>query len=388
MKLTKIKILNALPVLGHPRHSKRICMLQQAGFEVEAVAFQREYHSGRSPDCLVKLLGVIDHGRYFVRSLKMLAALPVIRHAIKRNDLVYAFGPDMAFMALLGGLGLGRPVILEIGDIRTLQVAPGLKGYLARVLDRYVANACSLLVATAPGFINDYYREKLGTQTPALIVENKLEFSFTESNSPEVSRRGGEKPLVDGPLRIGYFGVLRCERSWQILEALAESRPQEIEIVVAGYPMDPIDLPERAERKKNIQFIGEYRSPHDLFSLYNKVDIVWACYPFPRPGDLNWRWARTNRFYESCYFQKPMISLAGSGDASEVKRYKIGMVINRGGVGEVVDELCNIKPCDLEFWQDNMKTLPEEVYIYTAEIEELGDSIKCIAKKIAGDGEL
>ena len=81
MNLENTKILSVLPLLGHPRDSKRITMLQQAGFTVEAVAFERDYHTGRMPDCKVESLGRIAHGRYLQRILKMVTALPAMRRA-------------------------------------------------------------------------------------------------------------------------------------------------------------------------------------------------------------------------------------------------------------------------------------------------------------------
>ena len=139
MNLNNIKILSVLPVLGHPRNSKRITMLQQAGFAVEAVAFERDYHTGRMPDCKVQLLGKIAHGHYLRRILKMVIALPKMRRAIRLNNIIYASGADMAFMALLAGFGLDKPVVAEIGDIREIQVSPGLKGRLIRIIDKYFA---------------------------------------------------------------------------------------------------------------------------------------------------------------------------------------------------------------------------------------------------------
>ena len=39
---SKTRILCVLPLVGHPRHAKRIEMLQQAGYEVTAIAFERD----------------------------------------------------------------------------------------------------------------------------------------------------------------------------------------------------------------------------------------------------------------------------------------------------------------------------------------------------------
>ena len=385
MNKINLHILSVLPVLGHPRDSKRITMLQQAGFAVAAVAFERDHHTGRLPDCPVERLGKIAHGRYFQRVFSLVTALPAMRRAIRRNHLVYASGPDMAMIALIAGLGLGKPVILEIGDIRRIQVASGLTGYLTRLLDLYVVNASRLLVATAQGFVDGYYREWLHTKTPALVLENKLEASTTESDHIKISALMEDKPLVDRPLRIGYFGVLRCGWSLQVLEALALSMPSEVVIVMAGYLMSLVDLPERVARISNIEFRGEFRSPQDLPSLYGNVDLIWGCYPSPEDRDPNWHWAqlicRSNRFYESCYFQKPIISLVGSGDGIEVERYKIGMIIHDQSIEKVVDVLSGISPDDLARWQENLSKLPRKVYVYTTEADELKGALEGIVKK-------
>ena len=96
-----------------------------------------------------------------------MASIPSVRRAIKSNDLVYAFGPDMALLCHVSGIGLGRPIILEIGDIREIQTAGGIAGRLMRVVDKYLSNSCHLLVATAHGYIDYYYRQWIKTTTPA-----------------------------------------------------------------------------------------------------------------------------------------------------------------------------------------------------------------------------
>lgn len=382
MNIEKKRILSVLPLLGHPRHSKRISMLQQMGFEVEAVAFERDYHKGRMPDCKVEYLCKIDHGKYLKRFFAMVAALPSTRRAIKRNDIIYASGADMAFMALIAGFGLGKAVVLEVGDIRELQVSSGLKGRIVRKIDKHFVNACSLLVVTTPAFVDIYYRQWLNSSVPAMVIENKLEPAMAgKTISKDTTKPLKGMPLVDRPLRIGYFGLLRCDWSWQVLETLSTvARPNDVEIVVAGYPMKPADLPERTKKLSNVKFLGEFRSPRDLAALYSKVDLVWGCYPYPKSGDWNWRWARTNRFYESCFFQKPIICLAKSGDANEVKRYNIGLTIKDQDVQKVVDTLCSIKHYDLESWKKNMSKLPKKIYVYTTEMDELKSALEGILK--------
>ncbi|RYE49439.1 MAG: hypothetical protein EOP24_03145 [Hyphomicrobiales bacterium] len=355
------RILSLLPVLGHPRDSKRVAMLRKEGFEVEVAAFTRPYHRGRMPEGNVTVLGSLEHGRYLRRAIKMIGAIPALRQKIKNADVVYASGPDLGLFAHVAGLFVGRPVIVEIGDIRKIQVARGFVGLIARTLDRVSTGRAALLVSTAEGFVRDYYRRWLGVQTRAIVIENKLEPGLA---------RGTPNESISSAFTIGYFGVLRCERSWQILEMLAEERP-DVSILVAGIAIGPADLPERAERLPNVRWLGEYRSPDDLQSLYSQIDIVWACYPFPSRGEQNWKWARTNRFYEACHFQKPMIVLAGSGDHEVVDAKQLGLAIGLESVEDDVRTVSQISAADLEKWRLNLRALEPSTYTYLNEARDL-----------------
>lgn len=358
-------------------------MLQNAGFQVEAIAFERKSYKGRMPTCSVEVVGVIEHGRYLKRTIKMMAAVPLVRRAIKSNDVVYASGPDMALFCLASGMGLCRPIILEVGDVRDLQTADGFRGRLIRTVDKYLADSCQLLISTARGFVDVYYRQWVGMTTPALIIENKLESSdVAERNRIRQNPIPQGVPLADRPLRIGYFGLLRCEESWQILTSLAKRRPNDVEIVVAGCPIDPADLPLQAEKYSNVVYKGEYRSPDDLQSLYHGVDLTWVVYP--NRNGWGFRWARTNRFYESCFYQTPMISRSGSADAVEIQRYEVGLIIENNDPERIVDELSNITLEDMNFWRKNIAEIPPEVYLYTIEAERLGKAIRDVADRRIG----
>lgn len=366
-----INVLMIMPVVGDPRETRRILMLQQQKFQIEAIAFRRDYYSGITPNCKISYLCRIANGKYFSRLLKILSILPKVRKAITRNHVVYASGIDMAYMAVLAGMGLKKPVILEVGDILDIQLASGVTGQLMRALDRYFVNKCSLLVATAKGFIEEYYRKMLNTKIPAIIIENKLDTKFSvnllhSDHSPYISH---SNDLAARPLRIGYFGVLRCKWSLLILKALAKALPGKVEIILAGYSMLAEDLHNLGF--PNIRYLGHYKSPQDLPWLYDSVDIVWACYKHKK--DLSW--ARSNRFYESCYFQKPLVARKGSGDAVEIDKYGIGLILDRDNEADIIRTFCSLHPSLVLSWQKNMQLLPKSVYLYTSEYEHLERSI-------------
>ena len=377
MTTSSIRILTVLPVLGQPRDSKRIDMLVSLGFDVSVAAFNRAYHSGRVPSRPTQIIGTISHGKYLQRIGRLITALPKLRRAMRGRDIVYASSPDMALLAMIAGVFMGKKFILEVGDVREIQTAEGLKGRLVRIVDRVLTNRCSLLVVTAVGFLDNYYRNWLRSDVPAIVVENKLEASLTVAR-PEAVRGNlpQGRPFIDRPLRIGYFGLLRCQWTWDVLKAFALKHPKDVEIVMAGYPMEPADIAEQAKSIPNVIYSGEYKSPNDLPRLYGAVDLVWACYKFIGPRDWNLKWARPNRFYESCYFGRPLISRLGSSDSKEVDRLKIGFNIQTHEISDVVAELDSISAEMVEQWRSNSLTLPNSLFIYTNEGEQLKSHIE------------
>ncbi len=368
-----IKILSVLPVLGQPRDSKRIGMLKKLGFEVRVLAFERKYHKGRLPDCEIKSLGKIAHGKYLARILRIIRAIPVLRKSIKACDVVYASGPDMAYMSLFAGLFLKKTLILEVGDIRKIQVNSNMIGIIVRAIDRYFVKKCDLLIVTSPDFYEEYYSKWLKVTIPVVILENKVD-DFTCSLSPIINRS-----IVSSKIKIGYFGLLRCEWTWNVLKRLSEN--DKFQIFIAGYPMISVDFSEEANNNSNIEYFGEYKSPDDLAELYGSVDIVWASYPLQKKHDWNMKWARTNRFYESCFYKKPVICLKNTSDSKRVKHLNIGLVLQSSEVEYIVNKIGEVTEQMLDTWNTNIRSLDESIYIYSEkEMSELKSKIVDLSK--------
>lgn len=185
----------------------------------------------------------------------------------------------------------------------------------------------------------------------------------------------GYRPFIDRPLRIGYFGLLRDYWSWEVLNTLARQYSLKFEVVLAGLPVNLPNINEHIMDCINISYLGEYRSPDDLSNIYEKIDMIWACYPEIKNDDWNLRWGRPNRFYESCFFKKPCFAREGSLFAQDVKRYNIGFLINDVDVQKVVDQMSTITYNDFIAWYKSISQLPKETYLYTNESRILANEI-------------
>ena len=379
-KETAISVLCLLPRLFDARISRRVDMLKQAGFKVEAVAFERHLDAGKAPGCPVTLLGRIHHGGYAARLAKLLAAVGETRRAVRRNDLLYAFNADMALLALLAKQGLNRPLVQETADILNLQVADGW-GAAVRAVERRIVARCSLLVLTTAGYAS-YYRRWLGVQTPALVVENKLPAAFAaqvrEANPPSL----GEAPAEGRPLRIGWFGILREPWNLRLLDALTRAAPQRFSAVLAGYfdlSMRKAGVNEDSFKQvvdnPNIEYRGRYSSPDDLPALYQSVDLVLDCYQPSIPVC----WSQTNKYYEACLFGKPLIARSGCSDAEQIERHGIGLVIQGSSVDEAAKQISNQSTENWLQWRRNLHRLPPKIYSLIDEANTLAEALRAVA---------
>ena len=368
------KILCLLPSMVDTRVARRIDMLKRGGFEVEAAAFERHQCTGRAPDCPIRRLGRIPPRRYWSRIPRLLRAAPQVREAIRRNDIVFAFSPDLAGLALVAGAGLNRPMALEVADIYGVQVAPGWPGRAVRWLERRAVRHCRLLSLTSEGY-RAYYRDWLGADAPIIIMENKLDPEFVRSVNGATSHPPADAPAAGRPLRIGWFGRLRDEWTLQVLDELTRAAPARFAAVLSGAASPYVkDFSQRVADNPGLIYRGPFESyPESLPELYGGVDLVMNCYPPEIPSG----WAQHNRYYEACLFGRPLIARAGCYDAAEVRRRDVGMVIDAARPAEAAAIIAAVKPDDLARWRRNAAALAPQVY---AAIEEPDVLLKALSE--------
>ena len=331
---------------------------------------------GGRPQCPVDRLGRIPPRRYWSRIPRLLRAAPKVRAAIRRNDVVFAFSPDLACLSLIAGAGLKRPLALEVADIYDLQVSEGWGGAAVRALERYAVRRCGLLSLTSEGY-RAYYRDWLGADAPIIIMENKLDPEFVQSLNGSVRPAPEGEPLAERPLRIGWFGRLRDEWTLQVLDRLTRAAPGRFAAVLSGAPSPYIkDFTQRIADNPGLEYRGAFRDyPDDLPELYGGVDMVMGCYPPEIPSG----WAQHNRYYEACLFRRPLIARAGCYDADEVRRRGVGLVIDADCPAAAAAAIASVSPGDIARWRGNAEALPAQVYASIEEPDVLVNALSEIA---------
>lgn len=356
-----MRILFVMPVATHARFHKRIAGLRAEGADSLILHFDRDYVPGKPLPGESASLGWIDHGNYAKRAWTYLRALGRVRAAARRSDCLYAFGLDLALLGWLATLGPAPAprMVYEVGDIRESMTGNGFAGRLLRSLERFVCRRSRVVVVTSPSYVDDYYRPRLGLDPASfLLIENKLPADFP--------CRGAQTEAHEetGRLRIGYFGILRCAHSWRVMKRLLEVAPERFSVVLGGkiWP-ERIDADE-VRSTGGASYGGPYVAPDDLPALYGPVDLVWVAHLH---GENNFHWARANRFYEACCFERPMIGQRGTVDGRDIEALGLGCLVDMNDIEESVRRIAAIGDEEIAAWRRNIRSVPVERYRYTDE---------------------
>jgi hypothetical protein len=134
-------------------------------------------------------------------------------------------------------------------------------------------------------------------------------------------------PIEAGrPWRIGWFGNIRCKRSFELLFDLAQRRPDLLEVDIRGLPTRELQaLIDQRLPLPNMTFGGRYRQS-DLASMYGSCHLTWAI-DYYEEG-VNSSWLLPNRIYEGGYFGRPALAQAGTQTASWLEARSSGVIMN------------------------------------------------------------
>ncbi|MFV1985158.1 MAG: hypothetical protein ACC657_16535 [Thiohalomonadales bacterium] len=326
---------------------------------------------GKKIDFEMNTLGEITHVSYLKRFVLIVKSVNKIRSAVRKTDVVYTFGLDMLFLGWISKqLSFKKNVklVYEVGDIREILIGKAPINHLARLFEKFLLRYVSVLVITSKAFYTEYFNKVQNTKSLRYhVVENKLDTDImSAARSQEIAGKDNKE------FTIGYFGVLRCARTLEILKMLAVKGNGKIKIYLRG--LRGIKTQKEYDQLVSTEGVvneGPYVVPDDLSAMYNSVDMVWACYPYNGKEVGNWCWAKTIRFYESCYFKKPVFVQTGTEDCKTVEQYGIGICLDLEKIEKTVDYILLLSDAEISEWKKNINELPEHVYMYSDEHEKL-----------------
>jgi succinoglycan biosynthesis protein ExoL len=339
-----LRILYLVHDLSDPAVARRVAMLDAGGGAVTLAGFCREDRTaGDMPLARPPVdLGTTRDGRFAQRmgAVALAAArLPTRLGQIPVPDVIMARNLEMLALArrFVAATGLCVPIVYECLDIHRLLLGDGALGGAMRAAERRLARDAALLVTSSPAFTREYFESRKQVAAPIDHVENKvLDLGGLAEAHPAPA------PLPGEPWRIGWFGALRCRRSFDILAAFARAMEGRFEIVLRGRPaLDQIpDFHERIAAAPHMRFAGPYLNPDDLAAIYGEVHFTWAIDFFE--AGMNSEWLLPNRLYEGGRHGAVAIARRGTETARFLEQRGIGVVLgdcSAGGMAAALGEL-------------------------------------------------
>ena len=303
---------------------RRVVAFQGAGYDVTGLMMRRGDDRPRLWENID--LGQTFDGAYIQRLKAILNGVKVAQthvEMLRRTDVFYARNLDMLLCAstVRDKLNLDVPLVYECLDIHHKLSGNGLTSIALRKMEGGLLAKSSLLVYSSPAFEQEYFSKYFPDQYTPYLLENRFAFEDEIAARPDVSKTPNK------PLRLGWFGVLRCHRTLELLETLALAMPAQVEIVIHGMPAETQipDFHQRIAAHPNMSFGGKYRAPQDLQKLYESVDLVWAG-DFYQAG-FNSKWLLPNRLYEGGYFGVPAIAPMMSETGKWIDTHEAGFTL-------------------------------------------------------------
>lgn len=258
--------------------------------------------------------------RFVLSSARKIARDPGFRDA----DLIIARNLDMLLAAFNAKrvAGCDTPVVYECLDVHRMLSRPGRVGDGVRALERSFLKRCRALWVSSPGFLANHFEPHHGGLYTAHLLENRLPQAAGYGPRPAL-----RSPVADDPLRVGFVGNLRCERSFQLLLDIATHLGERVEVHLYGQPAETeiSNFAARHAAVPNVTYHGRYDGAGALSGVYAGLDVVWAG-DFMEAG-YNSCWLLPNRLYEGGYFNVPAIAPESTQTAKWITDRGVGFTV-------------------------------------------------------------
>lgn len=338
---------------------RRLRMLEVGGATVTVAGFRRG--QGPLPHAAIEL-GRTENGRMAHRILAVAAARPAL--AARLRGIA---PPDVVLARNLEMLSLAGPVqrlwpdrrarlVYEVLDIHRLMIGESVAPRLLRAAERRLGRDVDLCLTSSPGFVRNYFAPHCLFEDRIRIVENKA------LDAPPPA------PAPTGPLAIGWFGILRCRWSLDMLDGLTRAAPGRYRVVLRGRPaLDVLpDFHEVVAGNPDLCFGGPYRYPEDLAAIYGEVRITWL--PDRYDQGANSDWLLPNRLYEGGQQGRVPLALAGTESAAFLARLGIGLRLEAPSIEALRVLLDPLTTADLDRLGAAVRAVPASTW--TASEEE------------------
>lgn len=336
--------------LNDPAVERRCVMLENGGAKVDLAGFCRgaafsDAIAARNP----YMLGETQDAAMFQRTLGMLRSAVFhapLRRYWERCDVIVARNLEQLFVAR--AVAGERPLIYECLDIHRTLVGAGLASQAVQAVEARLLPRVDLLLTSSPAFVDNHFAATT-LDCPIELVENKLLVENASAFSLPRQPAPGER------ICIGWFGMLRCCKTLEVLKSLVSAMPEKIEILIAGKPSPAVfpDFEAAIGGHPGVTYVGPYRYA-DLPELYGRCHFAWTIDWFEE-GE-NSSWLLPNRIYESIAHGCVPIALADIEVGRWLAGHGAGLRVAHPNA--IRAALAGLSPSDVARYQAEVMSVP------------------------------
>ena len=224
-----------------PAVARRVRMLRSGGADVTVLGFRRG-------DTLAAIEGApaIDLGRTYDARLAQRVMKVMQRRSSLGKEAAVVHDADILLARNLEMPAIARAaqrrhapkaaLVYECLDLHRLLLSNSLPGRVLRFLERSLMRKARLLIVSSPAFVRAITRRVRASARAGIAPRSSSRirrWSWARRAKPPVNM---PEPPAGPPWRIGWFGMIRCQRSLDILCRLADRFPGLVEIVIRGRP--------------------------------------------------------------------------------------------------------------------------------------------------------
>ena len=214
-------------------------------------------------------------------------------------------------------------LVYECLDIHRMLLSNGPGGALLRLLESRLWRDVDMLLTSSPAFLRQLFCARVAS--PRQSGWRRTSFC---SSTPMSSTVPPPQRPAGPPWRIGWFGMIRCRRSLDLLSALARAADGAIEVIIRGRPSGATfpDFDAVVANRPHVHYAGPYSNPSDLPRIYGDVHFTWAI-DYYESGQ-NSAWLLPNRLYEGPFYGAVPIGLSGTETRTWLNQHKVGVVLD------------------------------------------------------------
>jgi succinoglycan biosynthesis protein ExoL len=373
--------------VGHADLARRCGMLREGGAETMVFGFRRTQQAEADLAEAVVDLGRTADARFLQRVWSVARVIPRLRQwadKLRSSNVILARNLEMLVLAAIARR-LHAPraaLVYECLDIHRLMLSNQLGGAILRRLERMLLNRSQGLMVSSPAFIREYFQPIHRALPRTFVVENKV------FPADETGVASGEIFGSGPPWRIGWFGVLRCRRSLEMLSLLLRSAPGMFEVVVAGVPASGVfEGNEKAFAGiSGLTFLGAYKGEAAHARLFRSVHFIWAIDYYDAGGNSNW--LLPNRLYRAALYGAVPVTLAGVETGKWLACYNAGILLDEPAEEQLLATMRSITPQSFAAAKAAIERIPKTALITQAgECQDLVVSLGELGRSFGESGK-